>query len=75
MRDESTRMRVELTRMRVESTRMYVIVFFKRPQLYACSLDLSLYCNKVVQHAMCENHTHECENHTQRVKITLVRVV
>jgi hypothetical protein len=45
MRDESTRMRVELTRMRVElalmrveSTRMYVIVFFKRPQLYAWQL-------------------------------------
>jgi hypothetical protein len=59
----------------VDSTRMHVIVFFKRPQLFACSLGLCLYCNKVFPHVTCENHTRECENHTQRVKITLVRVV
>jgi hypothetical protein len=58
-----------------DSTRMDVIVFFKQPQLCACSLGLCLYCNKVVQHATCENHTHECENQMQRAKITLVRVL
>jgi hypothetical protein len=62
-------------RMHVESTHMDVIVFFKQPQLCACSLGLCLYCNKVVQHATCENHTHECENQMQRAKITLVRVL
>jgi hypothetical protein len=39
--------------------------FFKHPQLCACNLGLCLYRNKVVQHATCENHTHECENHTR----------
>jgi hypothetical protein len=55
-----TRMRVESIRVCVELTRMPVIVYFKRPQLYACSLGLWLYC-KVVQYAACENHTHDSD--------------
>jgi hypothetical protein len=34
--------------------------FFKQPQLCTCNLGLCLYCNKVVQHATCENHTRAC---------------
>jgi hypothetical protein len=50
----------------VDSTHMRVIVYY-----YFIK-------KKVVQHATCKNHTHECknshecENHTHRVKITLV---
>jgi hypothetical protein len=72
MRVESARMRVELTRMRVESTRSTArqqcralrASFFEQPQLCACNFGLCLYCKKVDQHTTCENHTHECKNHT-----------
>jgi hypothetical protein len=52
-----------------------VLVFFKRPKACACCLGVYLFCNKVIQHEARQNHTYECENHTQRVKITLVRLV
>jgi hypothetical protein len=66
---ESTRMRIELTRMRVESTCMHTCdSFYKQPHLCACNLGLFLYCNKVVQHATCENQSHECENHRLLLK-------
>jgi hypothetical protein len=34
-----------------------------------------MHCNKVVQHVACVNHTFECKNHTQQVKITFVLCV
>jgi hypothetical protein len=49
--------------------------FFQTVAGCTCSLSLFMYCNKVIQHAACQNHTYECENHTQRVNIKLVRVV
>jgi hypothetical protein len=44
---------------------------FKRPQARVCSLGLCSYCNKVIQHVSCQNHTHDCSNHKQSAKITL----
>jgi hypothetical protein len=60
--------------MSVESTRSIVQLQFRAEYWFDthagdsfCSL--GLYCNKVIQHVTCQNHTHKCENHTQRDKI------
>jgi hypothetical protein len=75
VRGESIRARVESTRAECSFDTHMCHSFFKQSQLCACILGLCFYCNKNVQHATYEIHMHECENHTQRVKITVVRVI
>jgi hypothetical protein len=59
----------------VESTRSKVRLQCRAiwPKTCACSLDLCIYCNKVIQHEACQNHTLGFENHMQRQRVKITR--